>query len=86
MSGFLDEPQAGASLSPLEAAIMDRWDAGESIEQIIRSRVFAAGTVKVTVYRFGGSSRAWEANWARKARAGCVAMTRAIAATGRGYA
>lgn len=83
--GFLDEPLAGASLTPLEAAILARWDGGDSIEQIIRSRDFSAGTVKVTIYRYAGAE-ATAPRWARKAKAGCEAMARAIAATGRTYA
>lgn len=82
--GFLDEPAAGASLTPLEAAILARWDGGESIEQIIRSRDFGPGTVRTTIYRYAGAE-ATAPRWGRKARAGCEAMARAIAATGRSY-
>ncbi|WP_425230242.1 hypothetical protein [Sphingomonas sp.] len=84
MTCIIDWAAPTGELTPLETAIMDRWDAGESIEQIARAG-FNLGMTKVTVYRYG-APLAEERDFANAAAAACAAHAAAIAATGRCYA
>lgn len=40
------------ALYPIEQAVLDRYDAGESIDQIVRATGFLRKTVQGTVWRF----------------------------------